>query len=137
MKANHPSPERRDAAAPHPPGWVGHAHPAKAHPVREAHGHASGLSALHDAWVSDPKLHGGAPVFAGTAVPLATLLEYRRAGSPLYEFLIDFPTVRHLHAKRLWTWMSRHSTAEIRAAIVAARSPQRPADHPPRKAAAR
>jgi uncharacterized protein (DUF433 family) len=36
---------------------------------------------------------GGTPVFVGTRVPLATLLDYLEAGQPLSEFLEDFPTV--------------------------------------------
>lgn len=42
---------------------------------------------------SDPEIMGGTPVFAGTRVPLATLLDYLEAGQPLSEFLEDFPTV--------------------------------------------
>jgi hypothetical protein len=36
---------------------------------------------------------GGTPVFVGTRVPLATLLDYLEAGQPLSELLEDFPTV--------------------------------------------
>lgn len=42
---------------------------------------------------SDPEIMGGTPVFIGTRVPLATLLDYLEAGQPLSEFLEDFPTV--------------------------------------------
>ena len=42
---------------------------------------------------SDPEIMGGTPVFVGTRVSLATLLEYLEAGQPLSEFLEDFPTV--------------------------------------------
>ena len=42
---------------------------------------------------SDPEIMGGTPVFAGTRVPLETLLDYLEAGQPLSEFLEDFPTV--------------------------------------------
>jgi uncharacterized protein (DUF433 family) len=42
---------------------------------------------------SDPEIMGGTPVFVGTRVPLATLLDYLGAGQPLSEFLKDFPTV--------------------------------------------
>jgi hypothetical protein len=42
---------------------------------------------------SDPAFMGGTPVFVGTRVPLATLLDYLEAGQPLAEFLEDFPTV--------------------------------------------
>jgi uncharacterized protein (DUF433 family) len=40
----------------------------------------------------------GTPVFVGTRVPLATLLDYLEAGQPLSEFLEDFPTVTRDHA---------------------------------------
>ena len=36
---------------------------------------------------------GGIPVFAGTRVPIQTLIEYLERGFPLEEFLDDFPTV--------------------------------------------
>lgn len=42
---------------------------------------------------SDPEILGGTPVFIGTRVPLATLLDYLEAGQPLSDFLEDFPTV--------------------------------------------
>jgi uncharacterized protein (DUF433 family) len=42
---------------------------------------------------SDPDILGGTPVFAGTRVPVQTLLDYLQAGEPLGEFLDDFPTV--------------------------------------------
>jgi len=42
---------------------------------------------------SDPEIMSGTPVFAGTRVPVQTLLEYLEAGQPLSEFLEDFPTV--------------------------------------------
>ncbi len=42
---------------------------------------------------SDPEIMGGTPVFVGTRVPLATLLDYLEAGQPISEFLEDFPTV--------------------------------------------
>ena len=32
---------------------------------------------------SDPEIMGGTPVFVGTRVPLATLLDYLEAGQPL------------------------------------------------------
>ena len=37
---------------------------------------------------------GGTPVFAGTRVPVQTLLDYLGAGDRLDDFLDDFPTVR-------------------------------------------
>jgi uncharacterized protein (DUF433 family) len=36
---------------------------------------------------------GGTPVFAGTRVPIQTLLDYIEAGDRLDDFLDEFPTV--------------------------------------------
>lgn len=36
---------------------------------------------------------GGTPVFAGTRVPVKTLIDYLEAGDRLEDFLADFPTV--------------------------------------------
>lgn len=36
---------------------------------------------------------GGAPVFAGTRVPVQTLLDYLEAGDSIDEFLQGFPSV--------------------------------------------
>jgi uncharacterized protein (DUF433 family) len=41
----------------------------------------------------DPEILSGTPVFAGTRVPVETLLAYLERGRPLAEFLADFPTV--------------------------------------------
>jgi len=40
-----------------------------------------------------PDILGGVPVFAGTRVPVRTLIDYLEAGDSLNEFLGDFPTV--------------------------------------------
>jgi len=40
---------------------------------------------------SDPAVLGGAPVFAGTRVPVQTLIDYLEAGQSLTEFLADSP----------------------------------------------
>jgi len=37
---------------------------------------------------------GGTPVFAGTRVPVQTLLDYLEAGESIDEFLEGFPTVK-------------------------------------------
>ena len=44
------------------------------------------------------KVMSGAVVFSGTRVPVQTLIDYLEEGSPLDEFLEDFPTVRREHA---------------------------------------
>jgi uncharacterized protein (DUF433 family) len=41
---------------------------------------------------------GGTAVFAGTRVPVQTLIDYLEAGDRLDEFLDDFPTVTREHA---------------------------------------
>ena len=46
----------------------------------------------------DPDILGGTPVFAGTRVPVQTLLDYLAAGDSLDIFLDDFPTVSRAHA---------------------------------------
>jgi uncharacterized protein (DUF433 family) len=40
----------------------------------------------------------GTPVFAGTRVPVQTLIDYLEAGDPLEAFLGDFPSVSREHA---------------------------------------
>ena len=45
-----------------------------------------------------PAILGGTPVFAGTRVPVRTLLDYLEAGERLEDFLGDFPTVSREHA---------------------------------------
>jgi len=41
----------------------------------------------------DPEVMSGAPVFAGTRVPVRTLLDHIEAGDRLDVFLEDFPSV--------------------------------------------
>ena len=40
-----------------------------------------------------PDIMGGTPVFAGTRVPIQTLLDYLEAGESIDDFLEGFPTV--------------------------------------------
>jgi uncharacterized protein (DUF433 family) len=47
---------------------------------------------------SSPDRMSGTPVFAGTRVPVQTLIDYLEAGDPLDEFLKDFPSVSREHA---------------------------------------
>ena len=42
----------------------------------------------------DPQIMGGTPVFAGTRVPVQTLLDYLEAGDSIDEFLAGFPGVQ-------------------------------------------
>ena len=51
--------------------------------------------------VRDKDILGGIPVFAGTRVPVQTLLDYLEAGHPLDTFLDHFPTVTREQAQRV------------------------------------
>ncbi len=42
---------------------------------------------------SDPEVLSGVPVFAGTRVPVQTLMDYLEDGDPLDVFLDHFPSV--------------------------------------------
>jgi len=43
---------------------------------------------------SSPEIMGGTPVFAGTRVPVQTLIDYLKGGESVDDFLEGFPTVR-------------------------------------------
>jgi uncharacterized protein (DUF433 family) len=47
---------------------------------------------------TSPDRLSGVPVFAGTRVPVRTLIDYLEAGDPLETFLDDFPSVTREHA---------------------------------------
>jgi uncharacterized protein (DUF433 family) len=47
---------------------------------------------------TSPNRLSGTPVFAGTRVPVQTLIDYLEAGDPLEAFLDDFPSVSREHA---------------------------------------
>ena len=48
--------------------------------------------------IVDPEIMSGTPVFAGTRVPVDTLINYILDGVTLDEFLDNFPTVTREHA---------------------------------------
>ena len=50
-------------------------------------------SAVHSVVSSNPDVLGGTPVFAGTRVPIRTLVDYLATGDPLERFLDHFPSV--------------------------------------------
>ena len=60
---------------------------------------------------TSPQRLGGTPVFAGTRVPVATLIEYLENGDSLGAFLEDFPSVTHDHARAV--------LAEAKSALLA------------------
>ena len=43
---------------------------------------------------SSPDILGGTPVFAGTRVPVQTLIDYLEGGENIDDFLEGFPTVK-------------------------------------------
>lgn len=43
---------------------------------------------------TDPEVMGGTPCFAGTRVPIQTLMDYLEAGDSIDDFLEGFPTVK-------------------------------------------
>ena len=47
---------------------------------------------------TSPDRLSGTPIFAGTRVPIQTLIDYLEAGDTLDEFLKDFPSVSREHA---------------------------------------
>lgn len=47
---------------------------------------------------SSPERLGGTSVFAGTRVPVQSLIDYLEAGHPLDHFLDEFPSVSREHA---------------------------------------
>ena len=48
--------------------------------------------------VVDPDIQSGAPVFAGTRVPIQNLFDYIEEGDSLDVFLRQFPSVTREHA---------------------------------------
>jgi len=47
----------------------------------------------------DPDILGGTPVFAGTRVPVDSLIQHLKHGKRPEEFLDDFPSVRREQAE--------------------------------------
>lgn len=56
------------------------------------------MSAPEPLITTSPDRLSGTPVFAGTRVPVQTLVDYLEAGDSLDEFLADFPSVSREHA---------------------------------------
>ena len=51
------------------------------------------MASVHEPIQFDPEILSGTACFAGTRVPVATLMDYLKAGDRLDDFLEDFPTV--------------------------------------------
>ncbi len=56
---------------------------------------------LHEIVRVNPKIMHGTPCFAGTRVPVQTLLDYIAEGDTLDAFLADFPSVKRQQATGL------------------------------------
>lgn len=65
---------------------------------------------------SSPDRLGGTPVFAGTRVPVQSLLDHLEAGDPLDTFLDDFPSVTRAHAVAVLELAKRALVAHANAA---------------------
>lgn len=50
--------------------------------------------------IRDPEILSGTPVFAGTRVPVQTLLDYLEEGQDIDAFLDDFPSVKSEQAQK-------------------------------------
>ena len=61
------------------------------------------------------KIMGGTPVFAGTRVPIQTLLDFLEAGDRLDDFLDEFPTVTREQAVAFLELAKEAAVAETRA----------------------
>ena len=51
--------------------------------------------------VTNPKILGGTPVFAGTRVPAESLFDYLKRGRSIDYFLEQFPTVKREQVESL------------------------------------
>jgi len=61
-----------------------------------------------------PAILGGTPVFAGTRVPVQTLLDYLEAGDRIDDFLDEFPTVSREQAVAFLELAKEAAVAEAR-----------------------
>jgi uncharacterized protein (DUF433 family) len=67
----------------------------------EAMGIRERVQNLH-AVSNNPDVLHGQTVFAGTRVPLDTMLAYREDGCSMEEYLEDYPTVQRWQAELVW-----------------------------------
>jgi uncharacterized protein (DUF433 family) len=78
---------------------------------------------------TSPDRLSGTPVFAGTRVPVQTLIEYLEAGDSLEAFLDDFPSVSREHAVVV---LELAKSALLQKAVAAGTSPVMRFEPPPR-----
>lgn len=60
----------------------------------------------------DPEVLGGTPVFAGTRVPVQTLIDYLKAGESLEDVLDGFPSVSRAQAEGFFQLALESALAE-------------------------
>jgi len=69
---------------------------------------------------TSPDRLSGTPVFAGTRVPVQTLIDYLEGGDPLEAFLADFPSVSRDHSTSVssaFSAASRHAARRARSSL--------------------
>jgi uncharacterized protein (DUF433 family) len=71
---------------------------------------------MSDIVISNPRILGGTPVFAGTRVPAESLFDYLKRGRSIDYFLEQFPTVTREQVEALLdqakaTTLSRRKSA--------------------------
>ena len=66
----------------------------------------------------DPEVLGGTPVFAGTRVPVQTLIDYLTGGESLDDFLEGFPSVSREQAESFLQIALKSALAEGDARIA-------------------
>lgn len=52
------------------------------------------MKVAHPIVTSSPEIMSGTPVFAGTRVPVQTLMDHLEGGQTIDDFLAGFPTVK-------------------------------------------
>lgn len=68
--------------------------------------------------MSHPGRMGGAPVFAGTRIPVQILFDFLEHGAPLDEFLTSYPDVSREHAVAVLELAKRSALAEAKTAAA-------------------
>jgi uncharacterized protein (DUF433 family) len=65
---------------------------------------------LADLITISPEIQSGAPVFAGTRVPVKILFDYLKSGDTIEEFLNDYPSVKKEQVIQLLSLLEKHYT---------------------------
>lgn len=70
----------------------------------------------HEIISVNPKVMSGTPVFAGTRVPVESLIAHLKAGDTLEDFLEGFPSVRREQAEAFLEFALQAALVDARAA---------------------